>query len=55
MLQVGYEANLVMVDENADVVVDSSKFMSKGKNTPFNGAKLKGKVIHTIKKGEFLK
>ena len=55
LLQVGYEANLVVVDENADVVVDSSKFVSMGKNTPFNGAKLKGKVIHTIKKGEFLK
>jgi len=55
LLQVGYEANLVIVDENADVIVDSSKFMSMGKNTPFNGAKLKGKVIHTIKKGEFLK
>ena len=55
LLQVGYEANLVVVDENADVVVDSSKFVSMGKNTPFNGAKLKGKVVHTIKKGEFLK
>jgi len=55
LLQVGYEANLVIVDENADVVVDASKFISMGKNTPFNGTKLKGKVIHTIKKGEFLK
>jgi hypothetical protein len=32
--------------------VDSSKFASKGKNTPFDGCKFKGKVMATIVAGE---
>ena len=43
-----------MIPANVDEewVVDSSKFVSKGKNTPFNGYKLSGVVKYTIVDGE---
>jgi dihydroorotase len=33
-------------------VVDSDKFLSKGKNTPFNGHKVCGVVKYTIVDGD---
>ena len=37
---------------NAEWVVDASRFASKGKNTPLDGATLKGQVVATIVGGE---
>ncbi|MCS7203225.1 MAG: dihydroorotase [Thermodesulfovibrio sp.] len=45
----GAEADLILVDVNKDWIVDKNKFASKGKNTPFHGWKLKGKVLMTIR------
>lgn len=50
----GADADLTIVDLNKEWVVDSKKFVSKGKNTPFNGWRLKGKVIHTIVGGKLV-
>ncbi len=50
----GADADLTIVDLNKEWTVDASKFVSKGKNTPFDGWKLKGKVIHTIVGGKFI-
>ncbi len=47
-LKRGSIADIVVFDPNAKVTIDASKFYSKGKNTPFNGWKLKGKVLYTI-------
>ncbi|GAB6182381.1 dihydroorotase [Thermodesulfovibrio hydrogeniphilus] len=49
----GQEADLILVDINKEWVVDSEKFATLGKNTPFNGWKLKGKVLMTIKGKKF--
>ena len=51
-LKKGLDADLVIFDMNKTVVVDKNKMHSKSKNTPFNGIKLKGKVIRTILKGK---
>lgn len=48
----GLRANLVLVDLNKKYIIDSKKFSSKGKNTPFNGREVYGEVLMTIKDGE---
>ena len=48
----GKVADLTIANVDEEWVVDSSKFVSKGKNTPFNGYKLSGVVIYTIVDGE---
>ena len=48
----GGVADLTIADLDEEWVVDSSKFVSKGKNTPFNGYKLYGAVKYTIVDGE---
>jgi len=47
----GAKADIVVFDSNEEWVVDSSKFLSKGHNTPYNGKILKGKVKMTIVDG----
>lgn len=52
LLKEGYLADLVIVDTDKKIVVDSSKFASKAKNTPFDKMELYGEVLMTIKAGE---
>ena len=47
-----YYANLTIVDLNKEWEVNPDEFLSKGKNTPFKGYKLKGKVKYTFYKGK---
>lgn len=49
---IGDVADLVMIDLTTEEQIDSSKFLSKGKNTPFNGYKIKSSIEMTIKSGE---
>lgn len=51
-LRKGCVADIVLFDPNAEWVVDASRFASKGKNTPLDGATLKGQVVATIVGGE---
>jgi dihydroorotase len=44
----GSDADIAVVDPDAEWTVDASKFESKSKNTPFQGWKLKGKAVRTI-------
>ena len=44
LLRSGYDADLTIVDPDEEWTVDSSKFYSKGKATPFEGRRLTGKV-----------
>ena len=47
-LAVGSPADVTIFDPDVEWVVDTDEFASKGKNTPLNGEKLKGKVFATI-------
>jgi len=51
-LKVGFDADIVIVDINREFKVESEKFLSKGKNTPFEGWTLKGMPVITICKGK---
>ncbi len=48
----GGVADLTIVDLNEKYTIDSAKFFSKGKNTPFNGYEVYGKVCTTLVGGE---
>lgn len=45
-------ADVTIFDPDVEWIVDASKFASKGKNTPLDGATLKGRVAATIVGGE---
>ena len=47
-LQVGAPADVVLFDPDEEWTVDPEKFASKGRNTPFAGHTLKGRVCRTI-------
>jgi len=47
-LKTGSIADVTVFDPNRQWLVDTSKFVSKGKNTPLAGRTLKGKVMATI-------
>ncbi len=51
-LKVGFDADIAIVDINREFKVESEKFLSKGKNTPFEGWTLKGMPVITICKGK---
>jgi len=51
-LKTGSVADVVLFDPNREWDVSSQLFFSKGKNTPFEGYKLRGKVSMTIVAGQ---
>ena len=51
-LKPGCQANVILFDPNKEWTVDSRDFASKGKNTPFDGYHLKGRIITTIVAGK---
>jgi dihydroorotase len=53
-LKAGTPANITILDPDREWIVDSSNFASKGKNTPYNGYKFKGKVMATIANGKIV-
>ena len=50
----GTPADLVLFDPLAEWTVDASRFASKGKNTPLDGVKLRGRAFATIAGGEIV-
>ncbi|MEB8388223.1 dihydroorotase [Rhodobacteraceae bacterium KMM 6894] len=50
-LAVGAPADLVLFDADRPFVLDRAKLHSKSKNTPFDGARLQGKVLATFVSG----
>lgn len=48
----GIHADLTIFDPEYEWVIDPAEFLSKGKNTPFGGKKVIGKVMATIVDGE---
>lgn len=53
-IKIGSAADIVIVDAEREYIVDSNKFKSKGKNTPYNGMRLTGQVEYTIVDGKII-
>ena len=53
-IQVGKVADIVLFDPNATYKIDKNEFASKGKNTPFHGREVTGKVVGTICDGRIV-
>lgn len=51
-LSEGKCADIAIIDINKQYTIDSDKFYSKGKNTPFNGYEVNGVVEYTLVNGE---
>lgn len=47
----GGPADITIIDPGVEITVDAAKFVSKGKNSPFDGMKLWGRAVHTIVEG----
>jgi dihydroorotase len=47
-VEVGRPADLTVIDPQEEWIVDPQAFFSKGRNTPFAGWKLKGRVTATV-------
>ncbi|MFW6102263.1 MAG: dihydroorotase [Chloroflexota bacterium] len=53
-LKAGAPANITILDPDREWIVDSRNFASKGKNTPYDGYKFKGKAMATIANGRIV-
>ncbi len=53
-LKAGAPANITILDPDREWVVNSREFASKGKNTPYDGYKFRGKVMVTIANGRIV-
>ena len=53
-IKVGSPADIVLIDPDAEWVVDSKRFHTRGKCTPFEGKKLKGKAVAAIVGGRLV-
>lgn len=52
VIKKGARADLVLIDLDFDWIIDSQKFHSKSKNSPFDGFKVKGRATRTIVGGK---
>ena len=53
-LSIGGDGDIVLFDPDEEWTVDPAQFASKGRNTPFAGCKLRGKVKYTIVGGKIV-
>ncbi len=53
-LSLGCDADITVFDPDEEWIVDPEQFASKGRNTPFAGRKVKGKVKYTIAGGRII-
>lgn len=53
-LIVGKPADVTIIDPACEYVIDAEEFASKGRNTPFHGAKVRGRVRMTIVDGSIV-
>lgn len=51
-IKAGYDGDIVLVDLDQKNIVRGDQFVSKGKNTPFNGMELYGQLVATIRRGQ---
>lgn len=50
-LKVGVPADITIIDPKQEYEIDAKKFISKSKNSPFHGKKVRGKIVYTIVSG----
>lgn len=50
----GELADIVVIDLEKEITIDSSNFLGKGKNTPYNGEKINGIPVLTLFGGEIV-
>lgn len=50
----GGSADIVIIDRNAEWIIDKDKFRSRGRSCPFDGMKVKGQVAATICGGDIV-
>lgn len=53
-LAVGSDADIVIFSPNESVIIRAQNFKSKSRNTPFDGWRLRGKVLYTIVNGRIV-
>jgi allantoinase len=53
-IAVGYDADLVIVDPDRELIVDASRLYHRHATTPYDGARLQGVVIATLLRGEIV-
>ncbi len=53
-LKLGGIADIVIADPEQEYLIDKNSFFSKGKNTPFHGRKVKGKIRYTLVSGRLV-
>lgn len=53
-MEVGSSADLILIDLNKEQIIDAEGFVSKGRNTPFNGWVAKGWPVVTIFEGDIV-
>ena len=51
-LAVGEKADLALIDTHREYRINSAEFLSKGRSTPFEGWKVRGSVLLTLKNGK---
>ena len=51
LIATGYRADLIIIDTEASWTVDPLAFLSRGKNSPFAGRELNGKILMTFHSG----
>ena len=53
-MALGVPADLTIFDPDEEWIIDPEQFVSKGRNTPFAGKKVKGRVKYTIVRGKVI-
>ena len=54
VVEEGAPANLVIFNPGLEWTIDSNAFKSRARNTPYDGWKVRGKVLHTVFKGRLV-
>jgi dihydroorotase len=50
-IKIGFDGDLALLDTKTKYKIDTTEFLSKGVNSPFEGKTVIGKVMFTIKAG----
>jgi dihydroorotase-like cyclic amidohydrolase len=53
-LQIGYDADIVLIDPKARTTIKASEFLSKAKYSPFDGMRCRGAAVCTIVNGNIV-
>lgn len=53
-IEIGKDGDLVLIDTDKKIEINSKEFKSKGKNTPFEGMHFYGEVLKTIRCGKIV-